>query len=654
MKNKILVLLYFLLVLPSVFSQEIERQLLSEDTPTTTVAGNSFTAPADWYLYQKGNATFLEATEDGSRLVIVDLEAENDSIAIAMAWAVYKPIDYPVLTRNTQPDSDGWTRATSVAYQVSPNEKRGVYAGTLFANGKWTVWIYDMSNAVGEKRGAQVNQALGSLVPKGYNKESFAGKKAHKLDANKLQELTSFIDSTMAVTKVPGVGLGIIQDGELVFAGGFGVRELGKDDPVDAETLFLVASNTKGLTTLLLAKLVEEGRFNWDTPVIELMPSFKLGSASTTSQTLVEHLICACTGLPRKDMEWIMEFEGQTASDLMTFLSETQPTSEFGELFQYSNSMAAAAGYMAGHVLYPGEELGAAYDNAMQTYVFDPLEMSSTTFDFSEALSRNHASAHGTDINGMPAILDMGINYSVIHVRPAGGAWSNITDMLKYVAMELKKGRKADGSTYIDAGPLLERRAAKVLIGEFDTYGMGLMVNNKYQVPVVHHGGDLFGHHSDMMWLPEHGVGAVVLTNGDPGWQIRNIFQRKLLEVLFDGIPEADIAAKTAGLNYFKNIAEERKLLTIPPKTPVINNLVDEYSNADLGSIRIIKQGDTLLFDMGEWSSEMASRENPDGTISLVSISPAMRGMEFVIGNSGTTPQLILRDSQHEYLFNGK
>ncbi|HSR59707.1 MAG TPA: serine hydrolase domain-containing protein, partial [Robiginitalea sp.] len=332
MKNKILVLLYFLLVLPSVFSQEIERQLLSEDTPTTTVAGNSFTAPADWYLYQKGNATFLEATEDGSRLVIVDLEAENDSIAIAMAWAVYKPIDYPVLTRNTQPDSDGWTRATSVAYQVSPNEKRGVYAGTLFANGKWTVWIYDMSNAVGEKRGAQVNQALGSLVPKGYNKESFAGKKAHKLDANKLQELTSFIDSTMAVTKVPGVGLGIIQDGELVFAGGFGVRELGKDDPVDAETLFLVASNTKGLTTLLLAKLVEEGRFNWDTPVIELMPSFKLGSASTTSQTLVEHLICACTGLPRKDMEWIMEFEGQTASDLMTFLSETQPTSEFGEL----------------------------------------------------------------------------------------------------------------------------------------------------------------------------------------------------------------------------------------------------------------------------------------------------------------------------------
>ena len=77
-------------------------------------------------------------------------------------------------------------------------------------------------------------------------------------------------------------------------------------------------------------------------------------------------------------------------------------------------------------------------------------------------------------------------------------------------------------------------------IGRDDWYGMGLMVDQTYGTQVVHHGGSMIGYKSDMMWLPEHGVGAVVLTNGDPGWAISGNFRRKLLEVLFDGKPEAD------------------------------------------------------------------------------------------------------------------
>jgi CubicO group peptidase (beta-lactamase class C family) len=97
-----------------------------------------------------------------------------------------------------------------------------------------------------------------------------------------------------------------------------------------------------------------------------------------------------------------------------------QPTSKFGELFQYSNLMAAAAGYTAAHVVYPPMELGAGYDRGMQSYVFDPLQMRATTFKFATALAGNHATEHAPDIDGKPAKALMAVKYAVIPVRPRG------------------------------------------------------------------------------------------------------------------------------------------------------------------------------------------------------------------------------------------
>jgi len=95
--------------------------------------------------------------------------------------------------------------------------------------------------------------------------------------------------------------VGIYQDGNIVFADGFGVRALSKPVKVDAQTRYMIASNTKALVTLMLARLVDAKRMGWDTPAVSLMPSFKLGDAATTSRVLVRHLICACTGMPRQD-----------------------------------------------------------------------------------------------------------------------------------------------------------------------------------------------------------------------------------------------------------------------------------------------------------------------------------------------------------------
>jgi CubicO group peptidase (beta-lactamase class C family) len=243
--------------------------------------------------------------------------------------------------------------------------------------------------------------------------------------------------------------------------------------------------------------------------------------------------------MPRQDLDFFLPSDEFTPEKVMALLGTMQPTSGFGELFQYSNSMAAAAGYVAGHVLYPDMELGAAFDRAMQVYVFDPLGMRDTTMDLALAERGNYAASHGMDIDGHVVVTKERPNF-IMPERPAGAAWSSVNDMLRYVAMELAGGRLPDGRRFIDQNVLVERRAPQIVVSTDVTYGMGLMVDRVYGTPIVHHGGSIAGFFSDMIWLPEHDVGAVVLTNGIPGSLIVGNFQRKLLEVLFDGKPEAD------------------------------------------------------------------------------------------------------------------
>lgn len=649
--ERLIVVAVFSLTLSAVSAGELTTGPLTEDTPTTTVAGNPFTASADWTITVRGQATILTPPEEGSQVLLVDVEADTAEEAIAAAWATYKKPQWEVLQVNDQADNDGWSKRKQFVYRTSPNEKRGVTAGAWWANDSWTVYIYDVTNDVGGRRAAQINLVLGSLVPIGFERESFAGKKAKQLGAAEIAELVAFVERGLDVTGVPGTSIGIIQDGKVVHSGGVGVRELGQPEKVDGDSLYMIASNTKGLATLLLAKLVDEGKIDWKDKVIDVYPDFKLGDAATTEQVLVEHLVCACTGLPRQDMEWIFEFGDYSPEGIMELLGTMQPTTGFGELFQYSNVMASAAGYVGARLVHPEHELGEAFDKAMQEKVFDPLDMAATTFDFDAAISiDNYARAHSVDVNGDPAIAVMGVNRAIIPARPAGAAWSSINDMLKYVGMELAAGKLPDGERYIGEAPLRERALPKVPTGETGYYGMGLMLETDYGVNVVHHGGDLIGYHSDMMWLPEHGVGAVVLTNGDPGWLIRGYFQRKLLEVLFDGKPQADEQMASAAKTYHAAVSTQFDLLESPAATDEAGKLAAHYRNPALGTIDVKRKDGKTYFDFREFQSEVGSMANPDGTVSFVTIAPGISGVTFVVVD-GDKKALIMRDAQHEYVF---
>jgi CubicO group peptidase (beta-lactamase class C family) len=624
---------------------------LREDTARRTTFGATFMAPRGWSIVTRGPAQVLETPEGDSQIALVDVRAKDADAAVAAAWAAYRPdARRPVRSVTPEADKDGWQDQRTYRYRTSPNERRTVLAGAKRHRDVWTVWIYDMLEATGEKRLGQVALILSRLLPPGYQRETFAGRRANPLDRARLGELVAFIERGREQLGIPGVALGLVQDGKVVFEGGFGPRELGKKPPVDARTLFIIASNTKPLTTLLLGTLVADGKLAWDTPVTQVFPAFRLGDAETTSRLLVKHLVCACTGLPRQDSEWLLEFGSQSAAGALALLGTMRPTSKFGEMYQYSNLLAAAGGYLAGHVYHPRLELGAAYDQAMRARVFKPLGMSSTTFDFQRARAGNHAAPHALTIDGDPALAIAQVNHSIVPVRPAGGAWSSVHDVLKYVALELREGVLPDGKRFISDSVLLERRVPQVSVGADLTYGMGLRVDRTYGVPVVRHGGSLTGFKSDMFWLPEQGMGATILTNSDAGQALLGPFRRKLLEVLFDGRPEADNQLAVAVKAMRQRIATERKLLTVPPDG-LAGKLAPRYRSAALGDIQLSQAPDGVTFDFGEWKTPVASRKNPDGTVSLVTIVPGMIGLEFVMGEAAGKRTLLFRDAQHQYVF---
>jgi CubicO group peptidase (beta-lactamase class C family) len=637
---------------PAVAKASAAGEVLTKDSPRSTPGGATFTAPAGWTYSERGAVIILEPPEKDSHVALVDVTGVDGVTAAKAAWEAYRPgAIRPVHIAGTRPGRDGWEERVGIDYETSPNEKADVWAIARRKGAGWTVVIAEGTEATFEKRSAQLFLIPGSLRPKGYTRETFAGRKAHPLDAERLAILKDFVQTSMQLLGVPGVGLAFIDGGKVVWEGGLGVRELGKPAPVDADTLFIAASNTKGMTTLLLARLVDEKKLRWDEPVVAVYPAFKLGNPAITSTVLVKNLICACTGLPRQDLEWLFEFQHATPASSLALLGTMQPTSKFGEVFQYSNLMAAAAGYIGGHVKYPKLELGAAYDKAMQTEVFTPLGMRSTTFSMRQALKGDHASPHGEDVDGNLRVGSNALNYSIIPHRPAGGVWTSSHDFIRYAQLEVNRGKLPDGQVLVSEENLLARRIPQVSLGEDATYGMGLVVDNTYGIPVVHHGGDLAGFHSDFIVLPGQGVGAVLLTNSDTGAILRRPFMRRLLEVLFDGNPEAvdDLAASAKV--HREEVAKERERLVVPAEAAAVHALARQYRSPELGTLAVGRRGTGTVFDFGEWQSAVGSRKNDDGSISFITVDPNKSGFEFVVADRDGKRALVIRDGQHEYAF---
>jgi CubicO group peptidase (beta-lactamase class C family) len=618
-----------------------------------TSAGATFSIPPGWSQRTVSSSVIvLDAPENDAHLAIIDIaQAADARAAVVAAWKLYRGGEthaFKLLT--ALPARNGWEEAANVDYETSPNEHLVVFSRASRKGTVWTVTILDGNEGTVEKRAGQANLIMQSLRPAGYSKENFSAKEAHPFDPARVQALLDFVKQAAAELKVPGVGIALIDHGKIIYEGGVGVREMGHSEPVDAHTRFMIASNTKGMSTLLLARLVDQGKLKWDEPVTQVYPDFKLGSAETTKQVLMRHLVCACTGVPRKDFEWIFTGTAKMPpSTTFSFLAGTEPTSKFGEVFQYNNLMATAAGYIGAHIVHPDRELGAAYDAAMQEMIFNPLDMHDTTFSIDKALAADHASPHGEDFDGKLHVLKMDINRAIAPFRPAGGAWSSPHDMILYIRDELTEGLLPDGQRLVSAQNLLARRARGVATGEDQWYGMGLWEDATWGVSVIHHGGDLPGFHSDIFAIPSAQVGAVILTNANDGAAMRRAFMRRMLELMYDGRPEAADDVASVAKRIEASRVTERKRLVIPAASADTAGLASVYTSPDLGKLVVEKSGNTVGVRAAAWSSEMASRHNDDGTVSLITSDPQIMGLEFVPGSKDGKRTLTTRDGQHVY-----
>lgn len=629
-------------------------QTVAADTPGQLASGVQYVQPKDWDASKQGPALIFTSPEGDLRIAVTDISAAADAKdAVAKAWTVVRPGAAPTLRTSTAaPAGDGWEERVGFAYETLPSERAARSATALRKGTAWTVLIVDGSAGTAAKRSAAMSVVAQGLRPAGFQKESFAGKTAHELTPERVKLLTDFVETSRQELEVPGIGFALIDDGKVLWEGGFGVRALGSPEKVDEHTKFMIASNTKGMTTLLLSVLADEGKLKWDEKVVDLYPEFRLGNDEVTQSVLVKHLVCACTGLPRKDFGFILADRGAPAAATFTQLAATMPTSQFGDLFQYNNQMASAAGYVGGHILYPKMEFGAAYDRAMEEKIFKPLGMKDATFDYAEGMAGDWAAPHGLDIDGRVVKMSNDFNWAPYPYRPAGAAFASTADMVRYVQLELGKGVTPEGKRVVSEANLVERRAKGVQVGPDSWYGMGLFQRDASGVQVVTHGGTLLGYHSTWYALPEFGVGLVILANSDPGASMFGPVLRRLLEVLYDGQPEAarDITAAASRIQVQAKAKRER--LTYPGDATILGNLASHYSDPSVGQITISEKNGQKWIKAGFVEGPIATRKNADGSISIISIGPGNIGVDALVGAKDGKRTLSINDGQQtQYMY---
>lgn len=622
-----------------------------KDTWHKTSSGMTFITPAGWRKEERDGLVIIKAEGIDASMALYEFNAISPEQALGTAWKKYSQLIAPTLkSERERPLRNGWTMVRNYNYESSRGNGYVLRAQVLQQRSTNAVVIIDAPEEVMNRREAQFTRFLSSLRAPGFVPETLVGKEPNSLDSTRTAELLEFVEEARVALDIPGLALGVVQDGEVKFSGGFGVRKKGDSRVVDASTLFLTASVTKPLTSLLLAKLVDEGRLSWETPVVQVLPQFRVADPRLRQQINIRHLLCACTGIPAQDMESIFSGDEMGPAEVLNVLAKIEPTAKLGELYQYSNLMAAAGGYLGGHVAHPELPLDSAYDLAMQELVLDPLGMSTTTFDFDTALSGNFAAPHGVNFHGVTESVPMGFNRMVIPMRPDGGAWSNVNDMVRYLQMELSSGTLPDGRRYIGQNALDERLRSQVARGGVDQwYAMGLKTDRRLGVLQVVHGGSTAGYQAEVFWLPEIRAGYVLLANADAGAQLRSILSDRFLELLFDVEYGARAALKEVPADMRAAREEHRRRLQSPIDARYLDTLANAYSHPVLGRIDIKTEAGRTWFDFGGWSTEVAVL--PEEAGALESISPSVAGMRFTPVQEGATRTLVLDDGQRTYIF---
>jgi CubicO group peptidase (beta-lactamase class C family) len=410
-----------------------------------------------------------------------------------------------------------------------------------------------------------------------------------------LKGFSEFVAKTMADWKVPGIAVSVVKDGQVIYAEGFGFRDVEKQLKVTPQTLFAIGSCSKAFTAADVAILVDEGKLAWDKPVRSYLPAFKLFDPIASEHMTPLDLLCHRSGLPRHDLMWY----GSPLSrkELFDRLQHLEPNKEFRAVWQYQNLMFMTAGYLV------GEAAGTSWEEFTRKRIFEPLGMKASNFSVADSeKSPDFSYPYGEKKDKVERIPFRNIDA----IGPAGSINSNVVEMANWVLLNLGKGKWGDKQLISEAAMTQVHSPQMVIQGPLrydemfhSSYGLGWLITAYKGHLLLTHGGGIDGFITLVSFLPRDKVGVVVLSNlsGNP---VPSLVSYNLFDQLL-GVEQTDWnkrfleerdKAREESEKAKKEAAKDRKPDTKPSHP--LEEYAGDYEHPGYGVFSVIKEGEGL------------------------------------------------------------
>ncbi len=466
---------------------------------------------------------------------------------------------------------------------------------------------------------------------------------------NPLAGLDDYIKEKMQELQVPAVAVAVVKDDKVVFAKGFGTRTVGKNEPVDENTLFAIASNSKYFTANALAILVDEGKISWDDLLVSRLPGFQVASDLVTSHATIRDALSHRTAIATTTSAWHGWSLTRSRKDVLSVMQYMEPLQDFRTGFNYNNEMFLAAGEVIPAVT------GLSWDDFIKTRIFKPLGMKNSNTSITEfGNNANVATPHAMHNGKVVAIPYRNVS----NIGPAGSINSNVVEVAQWLRLQLNGGKRGD-KVIVPAKTLADTRVMQNPIEDPDSinmyraaglsehflgYGLGIFMGDSAGYRIYHHSGGLDGMISNTVFVPELNLGIVALTNLSvspamplTGW----ILDR------YTGASQTDRVADTYAYNAAKEQEAKEKFAKLlnnsakgtTPSLP-LSAYAGTYHNELVGDLVVTVSGNDLAYRFGEDSKGILHHLNFDTFLN----EPTAPALRTGIDDVQTTVQFYLKE----------
>ncbi|HEV2351504.1 MAG TPA: serine hydrolase [Terriglobia bacterium] len=426
--------------------------------------------------------------------------------------------------------------------------------------------------------------------------------------ADPLEGFDQFVAQVMKDWKVPGVAVAIVKDGKLILAKGYGERDTHQHLPVTPQTLFAIGSISKSFTVTAMGMLVDEGKLDWDKPVRNYIPEFKMFDAVASEHMTPRDLITHRSGLPRHDMVWYSS--NFSRADMVRRLRYLEPNKDFRSTYQYNNLMFVTAGYLVGRVA------GTTWEEFVRRRILGPLGMKNT--NYSVDVSQKSADFAMPYQNADGVVKDMPF-HNVDQIAPAGSINSNVDEMAQYLLFHLSKGMHGqtrllseNSENQMQSPQMVEPSSERWKEIGLSTYGMALGVSDYRGHKFVSHGGAIDGFTAQLSFMPQDNIGAIVLANLDSNKDPLPIIVTYAIYDRLLGLEptpwnqrflDDEQKSKQSEEEAKKEGFTERKPNTHPSHD--LKDYVGKYMNPGYGIVKIEPDGEGFKFSLNLLTSQL-------------------------------------------------